>query len=280
MIIDVHTHLFPKRVRDRRDEYVGDEPAFELLYGDPKARMIGARELIDSMDVHGVDVSIVCGFPWLSADTCRHHNDYILEAVAEYPDRLRGLCCVNPFDSSAASEVERCLAGGMSGIGEIAFYQPGGITAEAVERLAPAMALCREKDVPALIHTNEPVGHRYPGKTDNSLAQIYALVKAYPENRIILGHWGGGLFFYMLLKKEVGQVMANVYFDTAASPFLYVPEIYRVAAEIAGDDKILFGTDYPLIAPDRYYREIQAAGMTEPARQKLLGINTASLFGL
>ena len=280
MIIDAHTHLFPKRVRDRRDEYVADEPAFQLLYGDPAARMIGTREIIDAMDLHGVDVSIVCGFPWVNVDTCRHHNDYIMEAVAAHPGRLKGLCCVNPFDPSAGSEVERCLAGGLSGIGEIAFYQPGGITAEAVEKLAPAMALCREKNLPALIHTNEPVGHKYPGKTDNSLAQIYALVKAYPENRIILGHWGGGLFFYSLLKKEVKSVLANVYFDTAASPFLYTPEIYRVAAEIAGDDKILFGTDYPLIAPDRYYREIGAAGLSEPARQKLLGVNAASLFGI
>lgn len=280
LIIDVHTHLFPKRIRDSRDRYFADEPAFELLYGDPKARMIGVKTLVETMDAHGVDISVICGFPWLNETTCRHHNDYILEAVARYPDRFIGLCCVNPFDPAAEGEVGRCLELGLSGVGEVAFYQPGGITAGAVKLLEPIMRLCREKGLPVLIHTNEPVGHAYPGKTDNTLIQIYEMVKTYPENKIILGHWGGGLFFYNLLKKEVRQALANVWFDTAASPYLYEPDIYRVSMALAGEEKILFGTDYPLIAPSRYYKEIAASGISDAAREKLLGGNCAALFGI
>lgn len=278
MIIDVHTHLFPRRVREDRDRYFADEPAFEILYRDPKARMIGVKDLINTMDSHGVDISIICGFPWFSPETCRHHNDYIVEAVSKYPDRLKGLCCLNPFSPSAEKETERCLNEGMSGVGEVAFYQPGGISAEAVRRLSPIMALCREKNSPVLIHTNEPVGHKYPGKTDNTLAQIYDMVRTYPDNKIVLAHWGGGLFFYTLLRKEVREVLKNVWFDTAASPFLYEPEIYRISMALAGEEKILFGTDYPLITPSRYYREIEAVGITGEAREKLLGGNSAKVF--
>ncbi len=280
MIIDVHTHLFPKRIRDSRDRYFADEPAFALLYGDPKARMIGVKAMVETMDAHGVDMSVVCGFPWLNPENIRHHNDYILEAVAGYPDRLIGLCCVNPFDPAAEQEVGRCLERGASGVGEIAFYQPGGITPEAVKALEPIMRLCREKNLPVLIHTNEPVGHAYPGKTDNTLIQIYEMVKTYPDSKIILAHWGGGLFFYALLKKEVRQVLANVYFDTAASPFLYEPDIYRVSMALAGEEKILFGSDYPLIMPSRYYKEIEASGISDAGREKLLGGNSAALFGI
>jgi len=280
MIIDVHTHLFPRRIRDDRNRYFADEPAFELLYGNQKARMIGVGELIETMDAHGIDISIICGFPWIRMETCRHHNNYILEAVAAHPDRFRGLCCVEPFSPGAVEEVARCLAEGMSGVGEIAFYQPGGITADAVRKLAPIMELCVEKDAPVLVHTNEPVGHRYPGKTDNTLVQIYDLVQAFPENKIILAHWGGGLFFYNLLRKEVRQVLKNVWFDTAASPYLYEPEIYRISMGLAGEDKILFGTDYPLIPPSRYYKEIAAIGLTASAKEKLLGGNAARLFGI
>jgi predicted TIM-barrel fold metal-dependent hydrolase len=124
------------------------------------------------------------------------------------------------------------------------------------------------------------VGHKYPGKTDNTLAQIYAMVKAYPENIIILAHWGGGLFFYTLLKKEVKDVLANVYFDTAASPFLYDTRIYSEAARLAGEDKILFGTDYPLIAPDRYYREIDSSKVSREIREKILGLNAARILSV
>ena len=280
MIVDIHTHLFPKNIREHRAKYVADEPAFELLYRDEKAKMIGTEELVESMDENGVDVSVICGFPWRSKDTCKKHNDYILEAVSAYPARLKGLCCINPFSAHAEKEVKRCLDSGFSGVGELAFYEGDGITDEAVSRLAPVMELCRKRALPVLVHTNEPVGHVYPGKTRNTLLQIYGLAKAYPDNTLILGHWGGGIFFYMLLKKEVREVLKNVYYDTAASCFLYEPDIYRIAAEIAGADKILFGTDYPLIGPKRYYSEIEASGLETAARKKLMGENAASLFGL
>ena len=280
MIVDVHTHLFPKSVREHRAKYLGDEPAFELLYKSESAKMVGTEDLIASMDENGVDVSVVCGFPWMNEKNCMDHNDYILEAIATYPDRLKGLCSFNPFTRDSEKEVERCLDKGFSGVGEVAFYTGGGITGEAVAHMAPVMAMCRSRNLPVLIHTNEPVGHEYPGKSGNTLAQIYNLVKTYPDNTLILGHWGGGIFFYTLLKKEVRDVLKNVYYDTAASCFLYRPDIYRVAAELAGEDKILFGTDYPLIGPKRYYGEIEEAGLDEPARKKLMGGNAAALFGI
>ncbi len=280
MIIDIHTHLFPGVIRSNRDNYFLDEPAFALLYRSPKARMIGAEDIIRSMDEHGVDISVVFGFPWLNPETCRQHNDYIIESAAKWPERLKGFCCVSLYDRGAEKEVERCLEAGLSGVGELALYGKGGITNEAIKSLAPIMELCRRAGLPVLIHTNEPVGHQYPGKTENTLAQIYDMVRAYPENTIILGHWGGGLFFYNLLKKEVNDALANVYFDTAASPFLYDLRIYREAARLAGEDKILFGTDYPLIAPDRYFREIDSSGISPEVREKILGHNAARILSV
>ncbi|MFW6081921.1 MAG: amidohydrolase family protein [Desulfosalsimonas sp.] len=280
MIIDIHTHLFPNNIRENRENYFLDEPAFALLYRDPRARMVGSDEMIRAMDEQGVDISVVFGFPWLSGDTVRRHNDYILESVSRHPDRLIGFCCINPYTEGMDKEVRRCLDAGLSGVGEIALYQQGGITPDAVSRMGPVMEQCLEKGLPVLFHTNEPVGHKYPGKSGNTLAQIYNLVKTYSGNTIILGHWGGGLFFYNLLKKEVRGVLENVYFDTAASPFLYDPRIYSAAAELAGEDKIVFGTDYPLIPPQRYYREIESAGLPAVARRKLLGENAARILSI
>jgi predicted TIM-barrel fold metal-dependent hydrolase len=97
---------------------------------------------------------------------------------------------------------------------------------------------------------------------------------------LILAHWGGGIFWYNLMKREVSETLANVWFDTAASPFLYRPDIYRLAMELAGEDKVLFGTDYPLIAPKRYFDEIAQAGLTAEQKNKVCGLNTAALFRL
>jgi len=277
VVVDFHTHLFPKNIRENREKYFSGEPAFELLYASPTSKMIGAKEMVDTMDEQGVDISVVFGFPWKNIETAKMHNDYIATAVAEFSDRLKGFCCLDPCDSNAVYEVERSLDSGLCGVGELAFYQ-SGIECVLVDSMTPVMALCREKDVPVLIHTNEPIGHVYPGKTPNTLLQIYDLIKRFPGNKIVLAHWGGGIFFYNVLKKEVKEVLRNVYYDTAASPFLYDPGIYRLAIETAGIDKILLGTDYPLIKPGRYFKEMEAVGLSKTEMDRICGENAIALF--
>ncbi|MFZ2630128.1 MAG: amidohydrolase family protein [Desulfosalsimonadaceae bacterium] len=277
MIIDAHTHIFPEDICRCREDYFNGEDAFRLLYDSPKSRLIGADLLVASMDKHGVDRSVTFGFPWKNPEFFKKNNDYVIRSVQKYPDRLIGLCCLDIYGTGAVFEVERCLDAGLSGVGELAFYQ-SGIEPDALDRLSPIMDLCGKRGAPVMIHTNEPVGHAYPGKTPNTLAQIYALAKRFPENKIILAHWGGGIFFYNLLKKEARETLKNIYFDTAASPFLYSPAIYPAAIGLAGVEKILLGTDYPLLPPDRYFRELEFAGVSLGDREKICGLNTAGLF--
>jgi len=279
MIIDVHTHIFPRKIREDRERLFPGEPAFCLLYESKNAGLASAADTIHMMDKQGVDKSVVFGFPWRNAEYTRQHNDYIIESVNRYPDRLIGFCCVDPYCDSAPEEVRRCFERGLCGVGELAFYQ-SGIDRNALERLAPIMEICRDSDHPILIHTNEPVGHQYAGKTPNTLKQIYDLVRRFPDNKIVLAHWGGGIFFYNLLKKEVADALKNVWYDTAASPFLYRADIYRFAGKLVGYDKILFGTDFPLLKPERYFRELKDAGLTQEEIARICGGNAAFLLGL
>ncbi len=277
VIIDFHTHIFPVKVSENREKYFSSEPAFKLLYSSPKSKIVGAERLIEVMDESGIDKSVIFGFPWQNEDRFVMHNDYIMDSVQKYSDRFIGFACFDPFCDTAGKEAERCLEGGLSGIGELAFYT-SGIENESLMRLSPVMEICREKDVPALIHTNEPVGHYYPGKTPNTLFEIYSLIKRFPNNKIVLAHWGGGIFFFNLLKKEVKESMKNVWFDTAASPFLYDTPIYKEAANIIGSDKILFGSDFPLLAPSKYFAELEQTGLEKEDINKICGINAAKLL--
>ena len=279
MIIDFHTHIFPEEIREDREKYFPHEPAFKLLYSSPKSKLAGIKEIVDSMDIEGVDKSVVFGFPWRSSDLSKRHNDYILEAIDRFPERLAGFCCIDPFNKDAVPEVVRCLEGGLSGIGEIALYQ-SGIDGASQEKLKPLMEICEDKKLPVLIHTNEPVGHYYPGKTPNTLEQIYRLVRKFSNNKIVLAHWGGGIFFFNLLKKEVKEYLKNVYFDTAASPFLYYPQIYQIAIQIIGKNKILFGSDFPLLKPSKYFKEFEKAGLSKDEIESICGNNAAGLLKL
>lgn len=279
MIIDFHTHIFHDDVIANREAHLADEPEFALLYESHKSKMIDADALIAIMDEDGVDKSVVFGFPWRDEKRYRANNDAVIEAVKKYPDRLIGMACFDLNSAGAAAETQRCFNEGLKGVGELAFYK-SGIDAEALDVMAPVMDLCREADLPVVIHTNEPVGHYYPGKTPITLGQIYNLAARYPDNRIVLCHWGGGIFFFNLLKKQAKETLKNLWFDTAASPYLFDPVIYEKAADLAGADRILFGSDYPLLKPSRYIKEIEANVQDEALKQKILGGNAAAVLGL
>lgn len=278
MVIDIHTHIFPNAIIENRANYFSGESAFKLLYEPSKSKLFSADEIIEVMDEQGVDKSAILGFPWVNPDLFRMNNDCIIEAVSKYPDRLIGMGCFDLNSPEAPKETERCLNAGLSGIGELAFYD-SGIDEEALKKMSPVMDLCKARDLPVLIHTNEPVGHYYPGKTPITLAQIYNLAQAYPDNKIILAHWGGGIFFYNLLKRDAKNVLKNIYYDTAASPYLFDPEIYKAAIELAGVEKILFGSDLPLLKPSRYRKDMETAGISVEDTEKILGKNAAKLLG-
>jgi predicted TIM-barrel fold metal-dependent hydrolase len=277
MIIDFHTHIFPPEIRRRRDDFFDHEPDFKLLYSVPGSKLSGMEELIRNMDDQEVDKSVVFGFPWHHEEHFKRNNDYVKEAVERYNSRLIGFCALYPLARGAEKELERCLGSGFSGVGELAFYA-AALTEGTINALKPIAEIALAFDVPILIHTNEPVGHYYPGKAPITLRAIYDLVQCFPGNKIILAHWGGGIFFYHLMNKEVKPVLQNTWFDTAASPYLYDKEVYSISSQIVGPRKILFGSDYPLLTPSRYFQEMKEAGLSQADIKKICGENAASLL--
>ncbi len=278
MIIDSHVHLFSKAVQSDRSPFFDGEPEFKLLYDSPKSPIAGVEELISVMDEQQVDISVVSGFPWRHPEYARQNNDMVIEAVVKYPDRIRGLACFDAAWPKAAREAERCIDAGLSGVGELAFYL-SGIDNNALESLSPVMAVLRDKgNLPCMIHTNEPLGHLYPGKTPVTLDQINTLARTFPDNRIILAHWGGGIFFYHVMKRQLKQDLKNIWYDTAASVFLYDSTIYDMAATAGVLDKVLFGTDFPLLKPQRYYKDLDQSGLNPEQKDMVLGKNAAVFY--
>ncbi|MCK5310719.1 MAG: amidohydrolase family protein [Desulfobacteraceae bacterium] len=278
MFIDFHTHIFHEKVQKNRRSFFSKEPEFKLLYESPKSKIVGVENLIQTMDEQNVELSVVFGFPWRDGDIARENNDYIIQSVEKYPDRLKGFACFDVLWEGAPDETKRCLNEGLSGVGELAFYL-SGIDEKAISLLEPIMKILRDNgNLPCMIHTNEPVGHKYPGKTPVTIGQIYNLAKAFPENKLVLAHWGGGVFFYNIMKKDVKTVLKNIWFDTAASPFLYDPSIYKLAVDTGIIDKVLLGTDYPLLKAERYIKDIEKSGVSNMEKEKILKGNAFSIL--
>jgi uncharacterized protein len=134
-------------------------------------------------------------------------------------------------------------------------------------------------DRPLLVHSSEPIGHDYAGKGKQHPWRLLKLAQNFPDLKIVLAHWGGGLPFYELMP-EVGEALNNVYYDTAASSFLYKPDVFRLAAEIVGHERILWGTDYPLLSQQKFLARVRSTELSEAALSAILGGNAARLLRL
>ncbi len=278
MIIDGHTHIFPDEVRKNRQTYCKRDLGFSSIYKDPKARMAGVEDLIASMDEYGVERSIICGFPWGEPDLCSLHNRYLMESASRYPHRLIVFIILLFSDPGwSEKELEVCLKGGVRGVGEIAFYHRK-MTSRDIGAVKPILTQMEKRGIPLLLHVNETLGHSYPGKGTTPLERFYDLIVSFPSLPIVLAHWGGGFPFYELMP-EVAKAMANVYYDTAASPYLFSKRIYAVVKEIVGIKKIFFGTDFPLLSPRKYFQELEESGLSKEEQKKILGLNLSNLLG-
>ncbi len=279
MIIDFHTHVFPPQVKQKRSQYIDRDPCFALLYAKKEAKVATAEELIDSMDRANIDISVIVNFGFMTHELCTETNDYILESIARFPKRLIGFCTVQPQSLDAAiAEIERCAQNGAKCIGELRpDIQLLDLEDEAI--IAPLMETIKKHGLILLTHASEPAGHDYPGKGIITPDVLYPFIIRYPDVTIVCAHWGGGLPFYALMP-EVQKALQNVYFDTAASPFLYQPQIYTLGSQLVGADKILFGSDYPLLLQTRLLQEIDSAALTEEEKNLILSGNAKRLLNL
>ncbi|OGO50269.1 MAG: hypothetical protein A2148_06405 [Chloroflexi bacterium RBG_16_68_14] len=278
MIVDTHAHVFPPEVRDRRDDYLRLAAAFRELYSSPNARIATADELLASMDAAGVDRAVACGFAWGDAGLCRQHNDYLLEAAARSGGRVIAFCTVQPSDEGARDELKRCAAAGARGLGELRPQYQGYGLIDSGE--ADLLAWAADAyDLALLFHASEPVGHPYPGKAGLPLEQLYRFIADFPGATVIAAHWGGGLPFFALMP-EVREALARTYFDTAATGLLYRLEVYARAVELVGAERILFGSDFPLVSQERALQELREAPIDDEARRLIAGENARRLLRL
>jgi predicted TIM-barrel fold metal-dependent hydrolase len=135
----------------------------------------------------------------------------------------------------------------------------------------------RERGLPLLVHASEPVGHQYAGKGCFTPQVCMALAQAYPGLSIVFSHLGGGLFVYELMP-EVRASLVDVFYDTAAVPYLYDSGVYELAVAAAGPHKLIFGSDYPLLPVTRCLQGLER--LASQHRAAVCSGNARRVFGL
>ncbi len=278
IVVDAHVHAFPDEVITGRDDLVRRDHWFGHLYANPTALLTNDADLLVSMASSGVDHSVMCGFPWSDPGLCRLNNDWMAAASAASGGRLSWLGIVVPDHPTAPAEAERCFAIGASGIGELnADGQGFDLTDQP--GLAAFTATCAAAGRPILLHATEPVGHAYPGKGTATPDRLLRFLAANQDLDIVLAHWGGGLPFYELMP-EVAALCRRVRYDTAASPYLYRHDILQVATSLVGPDRILWGSDFPVLRQGRFLRRTLATDLDPDSLRLIVGDSARETYRL
>ena len=277
MIIDFHCHVLPPQFQGRHRELAAQDATYAALFPDERGRTADVDSLLRAMDAAEIDRAVIMGFGWTDPTIAMVVNDYLVSAAKAHPDRISAFASVNPaWGDAAIVEAQRCLEAGAVGLGEL-HADTQGFSIDDPDVMAPVMALLREAGAPITIHASEPVGHSYPGKGESTPEKLMRLATNFPENRIVLAHLGGGLPFYEAMP-EVDEALKNVWYDTAALPYLYRPSSVEAAVATSGADSILFGTDYPLLTHRRVMEHVKAARLDPGNLDAILGGNAATLL--
>lgn len=270
-IVDVHTHVFPPEIIKRRQEICKKDKGFSVLYGKESAVMVDIEGLCQYMESQGISYAAVLSFPFRDKGLLSLCNEYVVSALNS--GSFLSFIMIDIYDEKwSERELERCFSKGARGVGEVSFYD-GKFGKREFERLHGIASFLRERDGILLIHVNEQVGHIYNGKIIVDFKSLYQFVEKNPELKIILAHLGGGVCFYEFMP-EVKKTFENVYYDTAAIPYIYVPQVYSFI-ETYLLRKVLFGSDFPLLSYSKYKEPLS---MISPEGRELILYKNAERF--
>jgi predicted TIM-barrel fold metal-dependent hydrolase len=236
--------------------------------------------LYEELDIIGVllawDAETATGLPPLS-------NDEVSDIVKAYPNQFIGFASVDPWKGArAVDEMERAITElGMSGAkfhpGIQAFYPNDTKFYSLYEKIS-------ELKIPALFHTGtNGLGAGAPGgmgiKMDYT-RPIYldSIAADFPNLTIIGAHPAWPWHEEML---AIIAHKANVFMDLSGWSPKYIPKQIMDEARTRLQDRIMFGSDYPFIAPERWLADFNSLeGFSPEVREKILYRNAARILGL
>ena len=278
--IDVHTHAQVPRSgeADPITTEILDAAAryFRSDFPRPNAEEVAAyfRERRMAAVIFCVDNEINTGEVPVS-------NDEVLEVAAANDDVLIPFVSIDPHRGKrAVTEARRLIAKGARGFK----FHPNLQAFFPNDRMAyPLYEVIAEAGLPALFHTGHSgMGSGLPGgagirlKYSNPM-DVDDVAVDFPEMPIILAHPS---FPWQEEAISVAMHKAQVHIDLSGWSPKYFPPVLVQYINGVLQDKVLFGSDYPVITPDRWLADFEQTKIRQELRPKILKENAARLLGL
>jgi uncharacterized protein len=295
-VCDVHCHFFSSRfleilAKDRRDIAPGDHAAVvsTLLGWDPPGPPDAlADRWIAELDKHGIArAAVIASIPG--------DEESVATAIARHPSRLVGFFMLNPSAADAAERVLRAL--GDWKLRGICLFPAMHHYRLDDERVTATFEAAAARGAAVFVHCGVlTVGVRkrlglaspFNLRLGNPLA-LATLAARFPKVPVIIPHFGAGFLREALMAADQ---CPNIHLDTSSTnswvkyhPGLTLEAVFRQALDVAGPDRLIFGTDSSFF-PRGWQRPIfelqkatlDAIGVSAEAQEKIFSGNFQRLF--
>lgn len=274
--IDMHVHV-------PRQEGLSEISIEENLrsYFRLKTAPLGVEEMAEyykKLDITGVifsvDTEVTTGE---SPDT----NDYVSEIVRTYPQQFIGFATVDPWKGSKAIyEVERAIKDlGLKGLKlhpiHQSFYPDD-------KQFFPLYEKCQDLGIPILFHSGfaaagvgMPGGGGFKLKYGRPIPGFDDVAAEFPGLTIIMAHPA-----WPWIEEQIAVAMhkPNVYIDLSGWAPRFIPQSLIREANTRLQDKVLFGSDYPYLPPDKWIKGFTDLPIDEDVRSKILLDNAREIL--
>ncbi|WP_062895980.1 amidohydrolase family protein [Mycobacterium avium] len=278
--IDVHVHVerdgcghlsLPDEFVEASTAYFNADrhkPSIDEIADYYRQRQIGAV-------IFSVDIESFTGHPALS-------NEEIADAAAKNPDVLLAFASIDPAKGRAGARQLRRLIE-QHGVRGIKFHPSLQNFSPDDGSADPLLEVAQEYEIPALFHTGQTgIGANMRGGGGIRLALsnpmlLDSVAVTFPDLTIIMAHpsvpWQDEAL-------AIATHKPNVYIDLSGwSPKYFPPQLVRYANSLL-QDKVLFGSDYPLITPDRWLDDFSGLDIKPAVLPKILKDNAARILRL
>lgn len=275
--IDIHVHV-PDPPGHAAAQEKADMAAYfgaDALPGSPEEMYQTYKDLDLFGVIFSIDHETTSGVPYVG-------NDYVAEVARRYSDRFIGFASVDPWKGAwAVQELERSVK--ELGLRGLKLHPTTQAFAPNDTRFYPLWAKCAELGIPIISHSGQTgVGARTPGGGGYKLKYAHPMLlddvaADFPDLTIIMAHpavpWQEEQLAVALHK-------ANVYIDLSGwSPKYFRPILVQYMGSLL-QDKVLFGSDYPVLKPERWLRDFELLDLKPEVRQKILLDNARKLLKL
>ena len=261
-IIDCHCHLFPDKIAWKASKATGD------FYHEIPTNEGSLSDLLLHSGMAGIDRIIVQSV----ATTPRQVssiNRFIADTVEKEKGKLIGFGSLHPESDDIERDVDELISLGLRGVKlhpDIQNFKSDDY------RCLKIYELCEKRHLPVLMHCGDK---RYDNSNPN---RIVPILDTY-DNLIMIGaHFGGWSIWEEAYRELKGR--KNFYVDCSSSlQYISAESAVRLIYEY-GPDKVLFGTDFPLHAPEREVEMFFSLGLDESTKKAILSENAKKLFGI